>query len=186
MTVGSISNAPASALPFNESSKGLVRSFSLDLQAVARSYGASKERQRAMVHHSGVWVDHRQAVIVSLSGSEPTVIRIESGAEKHVRSSSGSRQAGSGESHHGTPEDVIDRKFDNHLKSYYEQVAESLKDAEAILVMGPGEARTEFQKQIKSRELLAKVVGNEKCDKMTDPQLVARVREFFAAHAKTA
>jgi hypothetical protein len=52
--------------------------------------------------------------------------------------------------------------------------------------MGPGEARTEFQKQIKSKELLAKVVGNEKCDKMTDPQFVARVREYFASTAKTA
>lgn len=139
-----------------------------------------------MLHFSGVWIDHRHAVIVSLSGSESTVTRIESGAEKHVRSSSGSRQAGSGESHHGTPEDVIDQKFDNHLKSYYEEVAESLKDNEAVLVMGPGEARTEFQKQIKSKELLAKIVATEKCDKMTDPQIVARVREFFATHVKTA
>ena len=64
--------------------------------------------------------------------------------------------------------------------------ARHLKNSGAILVMGPGEARTEFQKQIKSKELLAKIVGNEKCDKMTDPQLVARVREFFAAHAKSA
>ena len=139
-----------------------------------------------MVQFSGVWIDHRQAVIVSVSGTEPIVTRIESGAEKHVRSSSGSRQAGSGESHPGTPEDVIDRKFDNHLKAYYEEVAGSLKDAEAILVMGPGEARTEFQKQIKSTELLAKIVGSEKCDKMTDPQIVARVREFFASAAKRA
>ena len=183
--VGSISDDPVLALPSLNPAK-ILSDLSIEVQTVARLLGASDERQRVMIHHSGVWIDHRQAVIVSLSGSEPTVTRIESGAEKHVRSSSGSRQAGSGESHHGTPEDVIDRKFDNHLKSYYEEVAEGLKDAGAILVMGPGEARTEFQKQIKSKELLAKVVGNEKCDKMTDPQLVARVREFFAAHAKSA
>ena len=138
-----------------------------------------------MVHYCGVWIDHRQAVIVSLAGSEPTVTRIESGVEKHVRSSSGSRQAGSGESHHGTPENAIDRKFDNHLKGYYDEVAEGVKDAAAILVMGPGEARTEFQKQIRSKELLAKIVGNEKCDKMTDPQVVARVGDFFAVYAKS-
>jgi hypothetical protein len=185
MGVGSISNDPAFALPSMNPAK-IVSDLSIKVQTVVRLFGASEERQRAMVHYSGVWIDHRQAVIVSLSGSEPTVTRIESEAEKHVRSASGSRQAGSGESHHGTPEDVIDRKFDNHLKSYYEEVAEGLKGSAAILVMGPGEARTEFQKQIKSKELLAKVVGNEKCDKMTDPQLVARVREFFATHARTA
>lgn len=138
-----------------------------------------------MVQYSGVWIDHRQAVIVNLSGSESTVTRIESDVEKHVRSSSGSRQAGSGESHHGTPEDVIDRKFDNHLKGFYDEVAASLKDKAAILVMGPGEARIEFQNQVKSKDLLAKIVATEKCDKMTDPQIVARVREFFAGYAKT-
>ena len=77
----------------------------------------------------------------------------------------------------------MDRKFANHLNVYYKEVIECLKDAHGILVMGPGEARTEFLKQIKSKDMEARILASEKCDTMTDQQIAARVREYFQVSA---
>lgn len=134
-----------------------------------------------MTTNAGVWIDHRQAIIVFLAASGQEVKHIESGVERHVRSAGGSHSSSANSAQSAPAEDVIDRKFTNHLNVYYKEVIEALKHATQILLMGPGEARTEFQKQIHSKEMQARIAASEKCDKMTDPQIAARVREFFHA-----
>ncbi len=136
-----------------------------------------------MSTNAGVWIDHRQAIIVFISEDGQKVTHIESGVEKNVRSAGGSESRSANSAQSSAPEDVIDRKFANHLNVYYKEVIQCLKDAHGILVMGPGEARTEFEKQIHSKEMQARVAASEKCDKMTEPQIIARVRDFF--HATT-
>jgi hypothetical protein len=48
------------------------------------------------------------------------------------------------------------------------------------LILGPGEAKGEFNKRIKSKKLRGVTVELETADKMTDRQLAAKVREHFA------
>jgi stalled ribosome rescue protein Dom34 len=127
----------------------------------------------------GLWIDHRKAVIISLAGEEEKVKLIESNVEKHVRSSGGSRS----KTPYG-PEDVVaednrERRFIGHLNKYYDEIISSIHDAEAILVFGPGEAKNELKKHIKSNELQGRIVGVETVDKMTDHQIAAKVRQYF-------
>ena len=55
-----------------------------------------------------VWMDHREAVIVAISGEVEATSRLESNIEKHVRFSSGG----------GGAEDLRDKRYANHLREY--------------------------------------------------------------------
>jgi len=120
----------------------------------------------------GLWIDHRQAVIVVVTDAGEETKRIISNMEKHVRFSSGSSEDGS-------QEDVRDRQFENHLNSYYDEVVAVIRDADAIQIFGPGEAKGELEKRLEHEGLKGRIVGIETVDKMTDRQIAAKVREHF-------
>jgi hypothetical protein len=122
----------------------------------------------------GLWIDHRQAVIVVVTDAGEETQRIISNMEKHTRFSSGSSEDGS-------QEDVRDRKFGNHLDNYYDEVIAVIRDADAIQIFGPGEARGELEKRLESEGLKGLIVAIETVDKMTDRQIAAKVRERFLA-----
>jgi hypothetical protein len=121
----------------------------------------------------GLWIDHRAATIVTLTGAAETVERINSGLEKHVRFAGGAEQ--------GSGEDTRDRRFTNHLDQFYQDVIDRIRAAEAILIFGPGEAKGELAKRLEGEKLTGRIVGVETVDKMTERQIAARVREHFQA-----
>lgn len=120
----------------------------------------------------GLWIDHRQAVIVIVTDEGEEVKRITSNMEKDVRFSSRTADMGS-------PEDVRDRQFENHLNKYYDDVIGSLRNTESILIFGPGEAKGELEKRLVGEGLKQRIVGVETVDKMTDGQIAAKVRQHF-------
>jgi len=130
---------------------------------------------------AGVWIDHRQATIVLLSESAQEVKRIESGMEQHVRSSGGSGSRSANSSQSSVPQDIIEHRFANVLNVYYKEVILVLKNANQILVMAPGKARTEFEKRIHDRRVRTRIAGSENYHKMMELQIAAKVREFFHA-----
>jgi stalled ribosome rescue protein Dom34 len=115
------------------------------------------------------WIDHREAVIVMLDGDRETTSRTESNVEKHVRFSDGM----------GGSEDQHERRFAEHLHKYYDAVVNRIGDAEAILILGPGEAKHELERRLRDKGLGERIAGVETTDKMTDPQIAARARQRF-------
>ena len=111
-------------------------------------------------------------MVVTDAGEETK--RIISNMEKHVRFSSGSSEDRSAE-------DARDRQFENHLNSYYAEVIAVIRDADAIQIFGPGEAKGELEKRLELEGLKGRIVGIETVDKMTDRQIAAKVREHFPA-----
>jgi hypothetical protein len=62
----------------------------------------------------GLWIDHRKAIIVSLTEKAEKIKRIISHMEKHVRFS--------GRAQETWAEDQRDRRFTGNLDKYYEKV----------------------------------------------------------------
>ena len=120
----------------------------------------------------GLWIDHKETVIVTVTGKIEETTQIASNVEKHVRHSGGDEF---------TAEDRLDRRFLDHLSKYYDEVISHIRDAESILIFGPGEAKGEFVKRLQSEDLGGRIVGVETADKMTDRQIAARVRQHFLA-----
>ncbi|MDQ3007912.1 MAG: hypothetical protein M3R47_21340 [Chloroflexota bacterium] len=123
-----------------------------------------------MKRRVGLWIDHRKAVIVDLKDEEEEIKKITSNMGKHDSSTGDD----------GSGDDVRDRKFENHLNKYYDEVIAYIRDADSIQIFGPGEAKGELEKRIKREGLKAQKLVIETADKMTDRQISAKVREQFS------
>ena len=124
----------------------------------------------------GLWIDHRKTIIVTLSNEAEEIKRITSHLEKDARPSGG-WVAHSGRDYKS--EDLQDRRFMGHLDIYYDEVISFIHEAESILLLGPGEAKGELKKRMESKGLQGHIVGVETVDTMTDPQIAAKVRQYF-------
>lgn len=128
----------------------------------------------------GIWIDHTKAIVVSVEREAETVARIQSNVEGHVR-----LKGGSGSATHYGPQDVVsesqrENRRNQRLRRYYRSVIGALRNAKAIFIFGPGEAKMELKREImRSKELGTKLVGTETTDKMTDNQIRAKVRDLF-------
>lgn len=120
----------------------------------------------------GLWIDHRKAVIVTVTDKGEETKQITSEMEKHIRFSSSKSEKGSSE-------DMRDRQFGNHLISFYDDVIACLRDAETIQIFGPGEAKGELEIRLEKEGLKGRIVENETTDKMSDRQIAAKVRQHF-------
>ena len=132
-----------------------------------------------MIKQAGIWIDHKDAVVMIItSGGEETKIML-SNSEKHIRYS--------GSAHSKTPEglkevtseDQRDRKFANHLNKFYDEVYASIRDVEALLIFGPGEAKGELVKRLEHEGFKGKILAVETADKMSHKQIAEKVRENF-------
>ena len=127
----------------------------------------------------GLWIDHRKAVIVTIENKVEATREIKSNMEKHARFSSGTHSKSPNNSQGSTAEDVRDRQFGDHLDRYYDGIVSIIRDADSILIFGPGEAKVELENRLKHEELGGRIVGIETVDKMTDHQIIAKVRGHF-------
>ena len=132
-----------------------------------------------MKKNIGLWIDHREAVLVILTEGTEEILYITSSDEKHIRYSGRSHSRIPEGLKEVTAEDQRDRKFENQLNKYYDEVIAAVRDADTIQIFGPGEAKGELEKRIGRSRLKAQMPATEATDKMTDPQIAAKVREHF-------
>ena len=129
-----------------------------------------------MKNKVGIWIDHQHAFLVFIHAGEQSSKQIDSGMDNDVR------YTGRTIEEDGKADDQRDSHYISHLNRYYDQVIANLHDAEAILLFGPGEAKTEFKKRLLVKDMDSHIVGVETVDKMTEPQILAKVRQFYAGH----
>ncbi len=129
-----------------------------------------------MSENVGVWIDHKNACIIR--PDEETIQVIPSNLTPRVH--------GGGRRIDGTYNQGLDSElghndhYEHQLHDYYTRVLEQIQKAEHIFVMGPGEAKHEFEKILqKHRELRERLLKVETADKMTGRQMSAHVRKVF-------
>jgi len=128
----------------------------------------------------GLWIDHRKAIIVAVSDKGEEVGLIVSKVEKQLQRSGDSPLKGRYESLKVPADDSRQRMLTGHLNIYYEAVIAGLRDAESILIFGPGEAKDELKKRLEKSKLGGRIIDVETVDKMTDRQIAKKVRQYFA------
>lgn len=120
---------------------------------------------------AGLWIDHRKAVIAIVAGGDVETSQIDFHEESRVR------HLGATCDIHA--EDQRERRFASHLNQYYGEVVEAVRNAETILIMGPGEAKREFAERLAREGLTARIGEIRTADKLTDRQIAAAVRKHF-------
>jgi hypothetical protein len=127
----------------------------------------------------GLWIDHRKAMIVAVTDQGEEARLIISKAEKQLRRSGDSPLKGSYETLQVPADDNRQKTLTGHLNVYYDAVIAAMRDAESILIFGPGEAKGELRKRLEKDNLGGRIVAIETVDKMTDRQIAAKVRQYF-------
>ena len=117
--------------------------------------------------HAVIWMDHHQAKVFHFNAHE------ENHEQVHAHHTSLHL-------HHrantiGPGHEVIDPAFMN-------EIVLAVSEAGEILLIGPGNAKTEFNTYLSgySPSLKAKILGIQTVDHPTDPEIVAYARKFFA------
>lgn len=129
----------------------------------------------------GIWIDHKKAVIVSAALDRVTVTTLESKVGPHSRYSgrAGSTMPEGGPQDEGG-EKRYEERYRQHLAQYYDEVIGRLGQPEAVLILGPGEAKLQLKERLSHSNALSKrLVDVETTDKLTDPQIVAMVKEHY-------
>jgi stalled ribosome rescue protein Dom34 len=119
-------------------------------------------------YHAFVWIDHRLAKVFHFNDEAHEVEQVH-GSQAHLHLH---HKANSSDSGHAP----VDH-------DYLERVVRALGDAGAILIAGPGTAKTELLTHIKHRHprVAEKISAVETLDHPTDGQLLAHARHFFRA-----
>jgi len=133
-------------------------------------------KENLMKKKIGLWIDHREAVIVVLSDKGEQITRIKSDAEKQIRNEGGSRKDGL-----QTTEAIRGKKLDTQLGKYFDDIIADIRDAELIQIFGPGEAKNELAKRLEKYGLKERIIEIKTMDNMTENQIAAKVRERYLA-----
>jgi len=134
-----------------------------------------------MDRNVGVWIDHKQAYLIWYKEGRVEVIPSEIEPPEHF---SGGTQLGGKLNQKGDMELHHNDRYRLKLTKFYKQVIASLQDVNSIFIMGPGEAKIEFEKVLKRHKAMQKrLLKVETADKMTKNQMIARVKEFYKSQS---
>jgi hypothetical protein len=119
-------------------------------------------------NHAVIWIDHLEARVFQFNASdvEKLIVRPDN-PSRHIHHKANS--IGSGHA------------ADN--QAFLHAVAEAVSGIGAVLVTGPGLEKTALVKHIERHDpkIARAIVGVEKIDHPSDPQLVAHARHYFRA-----
>lgn len=119
--------------------------------------------------HAVVWIDHQEARVIHFSTTESEKLVVHSthrpGKLHHKHGPSG-----------GSGHEAEDRH-------YLHAVAEAVRGAAEILIVGPGHEKAEFMKHLEQHDkaIAGCVVAVQPADHPTDGQLLALARKYFRA-----
>ncbi len=134
-----------------------------------------------MKNNTGIWIDHREAVLVSVEGENISVQYLESGAESHFKPSGGWKAGGTNVAQSVVKEKSAEESRMHQYHAFFQQIIALLGDSDSIALFGPGEAKGELAKEIRSNhDLQNRITAVETCERMTENQLTAKVKAYFA------
>jgi len=133
-----------------------------------------------MNHRVGIWIDHKRAVIVSASAGRVTTETLESEVGPHARYAGRAAYPTPDGPRVGGGEKKYEGRYGEHLDRYYDEVIGQLGRPDALLIFGPGEAKRQLKERLsQSKALSERSVEIETTDKLTDPQIVAKVKQHY-------
>jgi len=127
---------------------------------------------------AGLWIDHRKAVIAIVSAKGEETMEIKSNIDKQPGRFAGVRSTAPYESQLVKADDRLERKLTDRLNQYYAKVIASIRNTDAILIFGPGEAKGELEKRL-NRARVSGHITLETTGKLTDRQVAAKALKYF-------
>ena len=132
-----------------------------------------------MKREVGLWIDQNETIFVTIINGTETIRRIKSNVVYHGIKPKSKK---SNNANLSQIEETNKEKFLFHLNQYYDGIISFIKDADSILIFGPGIAKKEFEKRLINKELGDHILGVETVGKMTEKQISDKVRYYYLGH----
>lgn len=129
---------------------------------------------------AGMWIDHKKAIVVTVNDKGEEMQEILSDVETQPRRSGDSPMKGDYESRQVPADDRRQKNFTGQINIYYDAVISSIGNAESVFIFGPGQAKDELRERLQDRNLNGLAIEMETVDKMTEPQIAAKIHQYFA------
>jgi stalled ribosome rescue protein Dom34 len=125
-------------------------------------------KQNNQKQYAGVWLDNEKAMIITNSNANE-------GGEYAILDKVKSKEVHGGGSEHS----MNNAKQSDTLK-YFKSLSGLLLNYDELLVFGPGQSQEQFQNFLKEdTQFNNKQITIDSDERLTDPQMIAKVREFF-------
>lgn len=136
---------------------------------------------RTTMKKIGIWVDHKEAIIVLVENAETSIEHVESNTESHFRPTGGWKSSGTNVAQSVSKEQTADERKKHQLHDFYQMIIKKADKGEKIFIFGPGEAKCELKKEIeKIKGQHGRIAAVETSDRLTENQIVAKVKLFFS------
>ena len=133
-----------------------------------------------MEKNVGIWLDNEKAYIITLVNNNERVEKIESNVESRVRYNGEKKAYSRLGGMFINPQKKKTKRKKHQLKDYFDNILQKTRDANEIYIFGPADAKTNLRKTFqKEKNLKEKVKKVESSDKLTQNQMVARVKKVF-------
>ena len=122
-------------------------------------------KQKHDKQFAGIWLDNKHAMIIT--AGEENDFSIATRIKATDSQSGGSEHA------------INNGKKTEHAK-YFKEISSQLAQFDEILIFGPGQSQEQLQNTLKDDvQFNQKRISIDSADNLTDPQMVAKVRDFF-------
>ena len=125
----------------------------------------------------GLWLDERQAVIVSVTNMSAEITKVKSAIKDEIFAVNPvSGDSGAKRDPAAAHRNKI--KIKEALDPYYDGIIDNIWTAGEIFIFGAGEAKYELKNHLRKNNLAQRIVGFEDADKMADDQIMDKVRQY--------
>jgi len=130
---------------------------------------------------TGVWIDMKKAVIISILDDSTNVRTILSDIETRERFAGETSQAGRFGGQAVEPERTKAQRIEHEIKDFLKSVTETLSYTSPVVLFGPADMKKKLYKELLQHAVLKNnVKGVEIADSMTENQMVAWVKDYFS------
>ena len=115
--------------------------------------------------YAGVWIDNQKAMIITSDNDGDYTIKEKLKADENF---------GGGSEH-----SMNNAKQSGNLK-YFKTISNQLLKYDEILIFGPGKSQEQLQNHLEEdAQFNKKKISIDSAEHLTDPQMIAKVRDFF-------
>ena len=133
-----------------------------------------------MKKKTGIWLDRKKAIIITLFKYNHLLKKIESGVITRDRVPGETKMFGRFGDQYLSLETTKKNRLNEQITKYLKSLIIEIKNVEEFILFGPGNIKNEFEKLIRKDSVLSsKLKAVETADSMTENQMVTWLKKFY-------
>jgi hypothetical protein len=134
-----------------------------------------------MKKQTGIWIDSKKAVIVTLEDGKEAVSEIQSDLENSVYHDKEGDKGSFFGNQHIDSQKTFDERKKHQINNYLKDVISTVNESDELYIFGPADTKTKLQQKINVEKstIASKLKSVETADNMTSNQIIAQVKKFY-------